>query len=99
MHLIWIRPSLPDTPSITSVTVTPATATIGVGQSVALSADVVVTGFAPKSVIWTIASADAEKAKVSAEGVVTGLSAGEVVVTATSTYDDSVTGTATITIA
>jgi uncharacterized protein YjdB len=90
---------VPDTPSITSVTVTPATATIGVGQSVALSAEVAVTGFAPKSVIWTIAEADAEKAKVSAEGVVTGLSAGEVVVTATSTYDDTVTGTATITIA
>lgn len=89
---------VPETPSVTSVTVSPATATIGVGQSVALSAEVVVTGFAPKSVIWTIASADAEKAKISAEGVVTGLSAGEVTVTATSTYDDSITGTATITI-
>lgn len=85
---------------VTSVTVTPSTATVVAGGTVALSAAVVTTGFAPKTVTWS--SADETVATVNADGVVTVLSdattADTVVITATSTYDNTVTGTATITV-
>ena len=41
-------------PSITSVTVSPATATSGKGQKLNLDAVVVTANFAPQSVIWTV---------------------------------------------
>lgn len=85
---------------VTSVTVTPSTATVVAGGTVALSAAVVTTGFAPQTVTWS--SADETVATVSADGVVTVLSdattSDTVVITATSTYDNTVTGTATITV-
>lgn len=85
---------------VTSVTVTPSTATVVAGGTVALSAAVVTTGFAPQTVTWS--SADETVATVSADGVVTVASdattADTVVITATSTYDNTVTGTATITV-
>ena len=85
---------------VTSVTVTPSTATVVAGGTVALSAAVVTTGFAPQTVTWS--SADETVATVNADGVVTVLSdattSDTVVITATSTYDNSVTGTATITV-
>lgn len=85
---------------VTSVTVSPATATVVAGGSVSLSATVVTTGFAPQSVVWS--SADETVATVSPDGVVTvksdATSADTVVITATSTYDDTVSGTATITV-
>lgn len=85
---------------VTSVTVTPSTATVVAGGTVALSAAVVTTGFAPQTVTWS--SADETVATVNADGVVTVLSGATtsdtVVITATSTYDNTVTGTATITV-
>lgn len=85
---------------VTSVTVTPSTATVVAGGTVALSAAVVTTGFAPQTVTWS--SADETVATVNADGVVTVASdattADTVVITATSTYDNTVTGTATITV-
>ena len=85
---------------VTSVTVTPSTATVVAGGTVALSAAVVTTGFAPQTVTWS--SADETVATVNADGVVTVLAdattADTVVITATSTYDNTVTGTATITV-
>ena len=85
---------------VTSVTVTPSTATVVAGGTVALSAAVVTTGFAPKTVVWS--SADETVATVNADGVVTVLAdattSDTVVITATSTYDNTVTGTATITV-
>ena len=85
---------------VTSVTVSPSTATVVAGGSVSLSATVVTTGFAPQTVTWS--SADETVATVSPDGVVTVLSGATtsdtVVITATSTYDDSVSGTATITV-
>ena len=91
---------IPATPSITSVTVSPATATVEAGQSVQLSATVVTANFAPQTVVW---STETEGVTVSASGNVTVganvTSATEITVTATSVYDSTVSGSATITVA
>lgn len=88
---------IPGKPSVTSVTVSPGTATVAAGQSVQLSANVVTTNFAPKSVTWTV---DSEHATVDNSGKVTVLSTApastRITVTATSTYDTSKKGTATV---
>ena len=93
---------VPGEPSVTSVTVTPAALTLVPGQSALLSAEVVTANFAPKAVDW---ESNTEGVTVDAHGVVT-VSADfvqaetdtEVTITATSVYDNGVTGTATITI-
>ena len=88
---------IPGTPSVTSVTVSPGSATVAAGQSVQLSANVVTTNFAPKSVTWKVNS---EYATVDNSGKVTVLSTApastNITVTATSTYDTSKKGTATV---
>lgn len=88
---------IPGKPSVTSVTVSPGTATVAAGQSVQLSANVVTKNFAPKSVAWTV---DSEHATVDNSGKVTVLSTAptstSITVTATSTYDTSKKGTATV---
>ena len=48
-----------DTIGITSVTVSPATATVTAGQDLQMSAAVVTTGFANKAVIWSVDSTSA----------------------------------------
>lgn len=90
---------IPGTPAVTSVTVSPATANVSAGQKVQLSAVVQTTDFAPQSVTWTVTSGD--NVTVNQSGLVTigGDATGEVVITATSTYDTEKTGTATLTIA
>lgn len=89
---------VPAVPSVTSITVSPSRATVSVGQSVQLSANVVTENFAPQSVNWT---SNSEYVTVNNSGKVTVLegASGEVTITATSTYDTGVTGTATLTIA
>lgn len=88
---------IPGTPGVTSVTVSPGSATVAAGQTVQLSANVVTTNFAPKSVTWTVES---EYATVDNSGKVTVLSTApastRITVTATSTYDTSKKGTATV---
>lgn len=86
------------TPSVTSVTVSPDTAKVSAGQKVQLSAVVGTEGFAPQSVVWTLTSGD--KATVTQSGlVIIGSEAkGEIVVTATSVYDNTKSDTATITV-
>ena len=84
---------------VTSVTVNPSTATLSRGGQVKLSATVVTTGFANKAVKW---SSSSEKVTVNQDGLVTVASdatTGNVTITATSVYDNTVTGTATITVA
>ena len=91
---------VPGTPSITSVTVTPSTATVEAGQSIQLTATVVAPYFAPHTVTW---STETEGVTVSPSGVVTvGADvdpATEITVVATSTFDTTKTGSATITVA
>lgn len=89
---------VPGTPSVTSVTVSPATATVAKGAILALSANVVVENFAPKGVTWTVNS---ELSSITQEGILT-VGATEtaisLTVTATSTFDSTKSGTATITV-
>lgn len=83
--------------SVTSVTVSPATASVTVGQTLQLSSVVATTGFVNKAVVWSVS--DATKATIDEKtGLLTAVAAGEVTVTATSVYDSSVSGTATITV-
>ena len=90
--------------SVKSVTVSPATATVSKGQELKLSANVETTGFANKAVVWSISSSveGMDVVTISADGtlkVPSTAPSGELTVTATSVYDNSVTGTATITVA
>ena len=89
---------IPGTPTVTSVTVSPATANVSVGQKVQLSAVVQTTDFAPQAVTWSVTSG--ENVTVNQSGVVTiGADAsGKIVITATSVYDSEKSGTATLTV-
>ena len=90
---------VPSTPAITSVTVTPDEATVGAGTSIQLTSTVATTGFAPQTVDWT---SSVTGVTVTATGLVTipaDVTAESVTITATSTYDDSVSDTCTLTIA
>lgn len=90
---------IPGTPSVTSVTVSPANATVKAGQTISLSAVVQTEYFAPQSLNW---SSNTEGVTVSKGGLVTvdaDVSPDTVVIiTATSTYDNEKTGTSTITV-
>lgn len=92
-----------DTPAVTSVTVSPSTASVTKGQDIKFSAVVVTTGFANKSVTWSVDS-DSASDGITID-VATGLlkvpataTVESVTVTATSVYDTTVTDTATVTI-
>lgn len=90
--------------AVTSVAVSPAIATVSKGQELKLSANVETTGFANKAVVWSISSSveGMNVVTISADGtlkVPSTAPSGELTVTATSVYDNSVTGTATITVA
>ena len=87
------------TPSVTSVTVTPSTATVSKGQSIKLSADVVTENFANKSVQWSIDVTDATITQDGTLKVPNNATSTTITVTATSIYDSTKTGTATITVA
>lgn len=88
---------VPAVPSVTSVTVTPSTATVSVGQTVQLTAKVVTENFAPQTVTWT---SDSEFATVTASGLVTILegATGTINITAKSTFNSEVTGKSALTI-
>lgn len=90
---------VPGTPAVTSVTVSPATSTVSPGQSITLSAIVQTEYFAPQVVNWT---SNTEGVTVSAGGLVTigadVAPATQVTITATSNYDKTKSGTATITV-
>lgn len=93
-----------DTPSVTSVSVSPATATISAGMSIQLSAVVETVGFANKAVQWSIENATGEvtKVEIDSKGLLTIPSdfGGEsVTVKATSIYDSTKSNTAVITVA
>ena len=91
---------IPATPSITSVAVTPSTATMSEG-TIALKATVTTANFAPQSVVWSVKEADAEKATVTQTGVVTladDLDDTTITIYATSTFDNTVAGSCVITV-
>lgn len=88
---------IPGKPVIKTISVTPSNSTVSAGQSVQLVANVQTENFAPKSVTWSVNS---DKAIVDNSGKVTvkpGTPASTTItVTATSTYDPSKKGTATV---
>lgn len=90
---------IPGTPTVSSVTVSPANATVKAGQTISLSAVVQTEYFAPQSVNWT---SNTEGVTVSKGGLVTigaDVSPGtSVTITATSVYDSEKSGTSTITV-
>ena len=90
---------IPGVPTVTSVTVSPANATVKAGQTISLSAVVQTEYFAPQSVNW---SSNTEGVTVSKGGLVTigaDVSPDTVVtITATSVFDNEKTGTSTITV-
>ena len=91
---------VPGTPSITSVTVTPATATVLPGQKLNLAAVVATNYFASQEVNWT--SSDEDTATVDIYGTVTvnpdATAADTVTITATSVVDSTKTDTCVITV-
>jgi hypothetical protein len=98
--LIEIVTPSTSTPSITSVSISPATATVAKGSTRQLTATVVVTGAAATTVTWT-SSDTTNKVTVNAAGLVTvdaAAASGTYTITATSTVDTSKSGTATITV-
>ena len=90
-----------ETPAITSVSISPNTASIAKGGSAQFAATVVSTGFAPKNVTWSLTGDSAVTSTVTSEGKVT-IAGNEqntsLTLTATSNYDIRKSGTATITI-
>lgn len=89
-------------PTVTSVAVTPATASIFKGQSIHLNANVVTTNFAPKSVNWTITGQASADTHIDIYGnlyVAEDETATTITATATSTFNSAKTGTSTITVA
>lgn len=89
---------VPGVQAVTSLTVSPATATVNKGNMLQLNATVETENFAPTSVVWSVNS---EISTISATGLLTvptTETAETLTVTATSTFDDTKTGTATITV-
>lgn len=89
--------------AVSRVTVSPSTATVSKGQNLELSAVVVTTGFANKAVYWRVdADSYADGVRISDAGklfVPIDATVETITVTATSIYDNTVSGTATITVA
>lgn len=97
----------PDTPAVTSVVLSPAESTISAGLTVQLTPVVETTGFANKAVTFEVTKAVGEITPVTVTntGLVTIPSdfpstgdAPQVEITATSVFDNTKTGTATITV-
>lgn len=88
---------VPSTPAITSVEVTPATATASAGGNVALTTVVEATGFAPQEVTYT---SDNDKVTVTEGGVVQidEDATGTATITVASVFDPTKTDTSVITI-
>ena len=91
-----------ETPTVTSVTLSPATATGVSGQNITFSATVVTTNFAPQTVNWSVDTTSAGLGvTVDAGGTVyvpTDVDDVAITVTATSTFDSTKSGTATLTV-
>lgn len=89
----------PGDPSVTSITISPASATVSAGTTIVLNATVVTEYFASKAVTW---STETEGVTIDPLGIVSigpDVTAGEVTITATSVADPTKTATATLTVA
>lgn len=88
---------IPNTPTVTGVTVSPATATVSTGQVLTLTAKVATTNFAPQAVTWT---SDNPLVTVSPSGVVKvdPTASGTANITATSKFNTTESGQCVITV-
>lgn len=95
-------------PTVTSVTISPSESRLSAGLTLQLTATVTTTGFANKAVTWSITKgAEDGKAKINESGLLTiskdypvsnTSSTPQIEVTATSIYNNAVTGKANITV-
>ena len=92
-----------ETSAVDSVVVSPSTASVTAGQTLQFTANVSTDGITNKSVQWTVdSSASADGVTINASGLLTvpsDASVEKITVTATSIYDNTKTGTATVTVA
>lgn len=89
------------TPTVNTVTVTPSEATVSANGQIQLSVSVNTNNYAPQSVIWTIDTGD-DSASISSTGMLkinSNPNTETIIVKATSTFDSTKSGTATITVA
>lgn len=88
--------------SVTAISISPSTATVAKGGSVGLQADVTTTGFGSSDVVWELSTAvTSDSTFIGQDGVLrvgADETATSITVTATSVSDDSVSGTADITV-
>ena len=89
---------VPTTPTVSSIEVTPDTASVKAGSSLQLTVDVVTTGFAPKTVVY---ESDNDGVTVTEGGVVQvdADATGSATITVKSTFDETKTATVSMTIA
>lgn len=83
-------------PEVTEVKANPTAISIAVNQQ--SRPQITVTGVGPFDKTWTAASSDTSKAKVSADGVITGVSAGSATITYKSNGDPTKTATVRVTV-
>ena len=89
-------PPPPSGGGVTSVTVTPANITIGVGQTEQLALNVVADSGVAKTVNWT--TGNAARCHRFSTGVVTGVGLGSTSIIATSTANPSISGAVQVTV-
>lgn len=95
---VSVTPPTPPPPAtVTAVTVSPAQATVFIGEKIILSANVAVNGSGVNTAV-TWSSANSAIASVSATGEVTGVAAGQTTIRATSAANAGVSGSAAITV-
>ena len=93
---------VPGAPSITSVELSPATATVAAGQTLLLSAEVVTDNFASKAVVFSVNSEAEEECSIDPLGnlyIFPDATVETITVTATSAFDSTKYDTSTITVA
>ena len=89
-------PAPDPTPRVTAVSVTPSTHTMAVGDQMQFNATVNAVNGASTGVSW--ATSNASVATVSSSGLVQAVTVGSVTITATSSFDATKSGTASITV-
>jgi autotransporter-associated beta strand protein len=92
---------VPITPKVNSVTVTPPTAALHYGENTQFSASVVAVGGASTAVAWSVSGNNSAGTTISASGmlsVAAAETASTITVRASSTFDGSKFGTATVTL-
>lgn len=94
---VYLSGGAPVTPTVNSVTVSPASATLDPNDTQQLTATVDATpASADKSVTWS--SSDPSVATVSESGLVTAVAQGTATITATSNLDNTKSGTCSVTV-